>query len=113
MAAKTFKEFTLAAIPILAADRNAKLVAKAIAEGKDPKSVKQYKGTHSVFSGFNQMAREIWGKGFDVVGETNKLRDAKLIVTLPVKGGCMMYLPADAPATAPKDFGDLISKIMG
>jgi hypothetical protein len=54
-----------------------------------------YKGIHSVYSGFNQAFREYFNK--DPVEATRSLAEAGKIVTQPVKGGAMLYLPEEAP----------------
>lgn len=54
-----------------------------------------YKGIHSVFSGFNQAFKEHFGK--NPVEVTIKLAEEGKIVTRPVRGGVMIYLPDDAP----------------
>jgi hypothetical protein len=58
-----------------------------------------YKGIHSVYSGFNQAFREYFGK--DPVETTTSLAQEGKIVTRPIKGGVLIYLPEDAP-TGPK-----------
>lgn len=66
-----------------------------------------YKGIHSVYSGFNRAFREY----FDVnpVEATVRLAGEGRIVTRPVKGGVMIYLPQDAPpARASKNVLDKI-----
>ena len=55
-----------------------------------------YKGIHSVFSGFNQAFRGYFYK--DPVEATTKLAQEGKIVTRPVRGGVMLYLPEDAPS---------------
>jgi hypothetical protein len=54
-----------------------------------------YKGIHSVYSGFNKAFRDY----FDVnpVEATTRLAGEGKIVTRPVRGGVMIYLPQDAP----------------
>ena len=54
-----------------------------------------YRGIHSVFSGFNQAFKEHFGK--NPIEVTQKLAGEGKIVTRPVKGGVMLYLPEDAP----------------
>jgi len=56
-----------------------------------------YKGIHSVYSGFNQAFREYYNR--DPVEATNRLAKEGSIVTRPAKGGVMLYLPAEAPAS--------------
>jgi len=54
-----------------------------------------YRGIHSVYSGFNQAFKEHFGK--NPVEVTIKLAEEGKIVTRPVRGGVMIYLPDDAP----------------
>ncbi len=54
-----------------------------------------YRGIHSVFSGFNQAFKEHFGK--NPIELTQKMAGEGKIVTRPVKGGVMLYLPEDAP----------------
>ena len=54
-----------------------------------------YKGIHSVYSGFNQAFKEHFGK--NPVEATQKLAGEGKIVTRPVRGGVMIYLPEEAP----------------
>jgi hypothetical protein len=54
-----------------------------------------YKGIHSVYSGFNQAFKEHFGK--NPVEVTQKLAAEGKIVTRPVRGGVMIYLPDEAP----------------
>jgi len=54
-----------------------------------------YKGIHSVFSGFNQAFKEHFGK--NPVEVTQRLSAEGKIVTRPVRGGVMIYLPDEAP----------------
>ena len=55
-----------------------------------------YKGIHSVYSGFNRAFRDYFQK--DPIETTTKLSEEGRIVTRPVKGGVMIYLPEEAPA---------------
>jgi len=57
-----------------------------------------YRGIHSVYSGFNQAFKEYFGK--NAVEATQRMAAEGKIVTRPVKGGIMLYLPEDAPAAA-------------
>jgi hypothetical protein len=66
-------------------------VVRAIAKLKKD----QYKGIHSVYSGFNKAFREYYGQ--DPVECTTRLAAEGRIVTRPVKGGVMIYLPGEAP----------------
>lgn len=67
-------------------------VARAIKRLRNP----PYKGIHSVYSGFNQAFREYFNK--DPVEVTTKLAEEGKIVTRPVRGGVVIYLPEDAPS---------------
>ena len=69
-----------------------------------------YKGIHSVYSGFNNAFKKYFDNE-NPVDVTNKLTQEGKIVLRPVKGGVMLYLPEDAPAT--KDAGDEALKKMG
>ena|SRR3989304_10585928 len=65
-----------------------------------------YRGIHSVYSGFNQAFKEHFGK--NPVEVTIKLAGEGKIVTRPVRGGVMIYLPDDAPK--PKE--SILQKIL-
>jgi hypothetical protein len=65
-----------------------------------------YKGIHSVYSGFNQACKEYFGT--NPVEMTKRLTEEGKIVTRPVKGGVMLYLPQDAPKAAE----DALAKIL-
>lgn len=67
-------------------------VARAIKKLRKP----PYKGIHSVYSGFNQAFREYFSK--DPVEATTTLAKEGKIVTRPVRGGAVLYLPEDAPS---------------
>jgi len=54
-----------------------------------------YKGIHSVFSGFNAAFREYYDK--DPIAATQRLAKEGKISIRPIKGGVLMYLPEDAP----------------
>ncbi len=69
-----------------------------------------YKGIHSVYSGFNNAFKKYFD-GVNPVDITNMLAQEGKIVLRPVKGGVMLYLPEDAPAT--KDAADEALKKMG
>ena len=56
----------------------------------------EYKGIHSVYSGFNEAFREYYD-GADPVAFVQKMADKGKLVIKPVKGGVMIYLPEDAP----------------
>jgi hypothetical protein len=69
-----------------------------------------FKGIHSVFSGFNNAFKKYF-EGENPVEVTNKLAEAGKIVIRPVKGGVMLYMPEDAPAS--RDSADEALKKMG
>jgi hypothetical protein len=56
-----------------------------------------YRGIHTVFSGFNQAFREEYG--VNPVDVTNRMAQEGKVVLRPVKGGVILYLPEDAPAS--------------
>ena len=66
-------------------------VVRAIKKLRKP----PYKGIHSVYSGFNQAFRDYFKK--DPVAFTTQIAGEGKIVTRPVKGGVLLYLPEDAP----------------
>jgi hypothetical protein len=55
-----------------------------------------FKGIHSVYSGFNEAFRKYY-EGGDPVQVTNRLGEEGKLVIRPVKSGVMLYLPEDAP----------------
>jgi hypothetical protein len=57
-----------------------------------------YKGIHSVYSGFNEAFRKYYD-GANPIEMTTQLAQEKKIVIRPVKGGVMLYLPEDIPQT--------------
>lgn len=69
-----------------------------------------YKGIHSVFSGFNEAFKKYF-EGENPVEVTNKLSQEGKIAIRPVKGGVMLYLPEEAPAS--KSSGDEALRKMG
>ena len=69
-----------------------------------------YKGIHSVYSGFNNAFKKYFD-GENPVEVTNKLAEEGKIVIRPVKGGVMLYMPEDAPAS--RDSADEALKKMG
>jgi hypothetical protein len=69
-----------------------------------------YKGIHTVFSGFNTAFKKYFD-GENPVEVTNKLAQEGKVVIRPVKGGVMLYLPEDAPAS--RDVADEALKKMG
>lgn len=54
-----------------------------------------YKGIHSVYSGFNNAFQEYFGT--NPVATTQRLAKEGKIVIRPVKGGVILYLPEDVP----------------
>lgn len=54
-----------------------------------------YKGIHSVYSGFNSAFREHFNQ--DPVPITTGMAKRGEIITIPVRGGVMLYLPEDRP----------------
>jgi hypothetical protein len=69
-----------------------------------------YKGIHSVYSGFNSAFKKYF-EGENPVDVTNRLAMEGKIIIRPVKGGVMLYLPEEAPAS--RDTGDEALKKMG
>ncbi|MCL4457920.1 MAG: hypothetical protein M1147_05395 [Nitrospirae bacterium] len=57
-----------------------------------------YKGIHTVYSGFNDAFKKYF-EGEDPIKTTNQLAAEGKIVIRPVKGGVMLYLPEEAPAS--------------
>ncbi|MEW6067323.1 MAG: hypothetical protein AB1610_03385 [Nitrospirota bacterium] len=57
-----------------------------------------FKGIHSVYSGFNNAFKKYFD-GENPIEVTNKLAKEGKIIIRPVKGGVMLYLPEDAPAS--------------
>ena len=58
-----------------------------------------YKGIHTVYSGFNQAFKDYY-PGVNPIDTTNALEKEGKIVIRPVKGGVMLYFPEEAPAQA-------------
>ncbi len=58
-----------------------------------------YRGVHSVFSGFNE-AFKLYFEGENPVQATNKMAEEGKIVVRPTKGGVVLYLPEDAPQSS-------------
>lgn len=54
-----------------------------------------YKGIHSVYSGFNSAFKEYFGT--NPIDTTQRLAKEGKISIRPVKGGVILYLPEDAP----------------
>lgn len=55
-----------------------------------------FKGIHSVYSGFNEAFKKYFGQ--DPVQATNRLAEEKKIEIRPIKGGVLLYLPGEAPS---------------
>jgi len=68
-----------------------------------------YKGIHSVYSGFNKAFKDYFN--VNPVEATTRLAQEGKIVTRPVKGGVMLYIPEEAPI--PSGSGDVLGKILG
>lgn len=60
-----------------------------------------FKGIHSVYSGFNEAFKKYFGQ--DPVQATNRLAEQKKIEIRPIKGGVLLYLPGEAPAQSRGD----------
>ena len=58
-----------------------------------------YKGIHSVYSGFNEAFRKYYD-GANPIEITIRLAQEKKIVIRPIKGGVLLYLPEDVPQNA-------------
>ncbi len=69
-----------------------------------------YKGIHTVYSGFNNAFKKYYDGDNPIDATNNLAKDGKIVIR-PVKGGVMLYLPEDAPQT--KDAGDDALKKMG
>ena len=83
----------------------AEFVKKAIVSlRKEP-----YKGIHTIYSGFNEAFRAYFNE--DPIKCTNQLANDGVIVIRPVRGGVMLYLPEDAPAS--RTSGKDVLKKMG
>ncbi len=68
-----------------------------------------FKGIHSVYSGFNEAFKRYF-EGGDPVKATTDLAGAGKLVIRPAKNGVMLYLPEDAPQG---DRGDRALRKMG
>jgi hypothetical protein len=69
-----------------------------------------YKGIHSVYSGFNDAFRKYY-PGVDPVEITNQLAKENKVAVIPRKGGVMLYLPDEVPKAVTK--ADQVLKKMG
>ena len=69
-----------------------------------------FKGIHTVYSGFNDAFKKYYN-GENAIEVTNRLaRDGKIVLK-PVKGGVMLYLPENAPASAGKSAEETLKKM--
>ncbi len=59
----------------------------------------EYKGVHSVYSGFNE-AFKLYFTGENPVQITNKMSEDGTIALRPTKGGMVLYLPGEAPSSS-------------
>jgi hypothetical protein len=71
--------------------------------------LENYKGIHSVYSGFNDAFKSYYD-GANPIEATGELARLGKIVLRPVKGGVMLYLPGDGPEM---NRGDMALKKMG
>ena len=55
-----------------------------------------YKGIHSVYSGFNEAFRKYYDGANPIEIMTQLAREKKIFIR-PIKGGVMLYLPEDIP----------------
>ncbi|KAF0182339.1 MAG: hypothetical protein FD164_1178 [Nitrospirae bacterium] len=60
-----------------------------------------YKGIHTVYSGFNQAFKKYYNNE-DPIKVTNDLAAQGRLVVRPVRGGVMLYLPEEAPLAQTK-----------
>ncbi len=68
-----------------------------------------YKCIHSFYSGFKRSFKDYFN-GNPVEATTSLAQEGK-IVTRPVKGGVMLYIPEEAPAARGSE--DVLGKILG
>jgi hypothetical protein len=61
-----------------------------------------YKGIHSVYSGFNDAFKTYFG-GVNPIEVTGELARQGKLTLRPVKGGVMLYLPEDGPQLSRAD----------
>ena len=69
-----------------------------------------YKGIHTVYSGFNVAFKKYY-PGEDPVKATNQLATEGKVVIRPVRGGVMLYLPEDAPASRSRSADEALKKM--
>ncbi len=55
-----------------------------------------FKGIHSVYSGFNEAFKKYF-EGADPIKATTEFAEAGRLVIRPAKNGVMLYLPEEAP----------------
>jgi len=55
-----------------------------------------FKGIHSVYSGFNEAFKKYF-EGADAIKATTEFAEAGRLVIRPAKNGVMLYLPEEAP----------------
>jgi len=60
-----------------------------------------FKGIHSVYSGFNDAFKDYF-PGLNPIQETTRLANEGRIVIRPAKGGVMLYKPDEAPNSVNK-----------
>jgi len=68
-----------------------------------------YRGIHSVYSGFNEAFRKYFGT--DPTEATSRMAAEGKIVSRPLKGGVMLFLPGEAPRRPTTE--EIIQVIMG
>ena len=79
----------------MATDEKPKLSEEEFVRRAIKKLRGNYKGIHTIYSGFNQAFRDYFKTNPFVT--TQRLAKEGKITILPVKGGVMLYLPEDAP----------------
>lgn len=60
--------------------------------------IKDYKGIHTVYSGFNAAFRRYYGDQADPVSALNQLKTEGKLHVRPSKGGAFITLPEDKPS---------------
>ena len=68
-----------------------------------------YKGIHTVYSGFNQAFKDYYPGENPIDATTAQEKEGKIVIR-PVRGGVMLYLPEEAPAQTP-DAKDALKKM--
>lgn len=69
-----------------------------------------YKGIHTVYSGFNEAFKKYFPADNPIEATNNLAKEGKIAIR-PVKGGVMLYLPDEAPMT--QNRGDEALRKMG